>query len=242
MEEKEIALVTGGSRGIGRAISLALAESGRHVIINYHSNKDAAEEALALIQKSGGSAELAPFNVADYKEVEKSIEAIMKKHGHVDNLINNAGIRNDMLIVWMLPEDWQRVIDTNLTSFYNVTRPIVKEMMLRRKGRIVTITSTSGQSGMAGQINYSASKAGLLGATQALAKEVAKRGITVNAVAPGFIETDMLVGLPKEELEKNIPMGRLGKPEEVAAAVLFLCSPAASYITGQVLGVNGGIY
>lgn len=240
--DQEIALVTGGSRGIGRAIAVALAESGRHVIINYRRNQAAAEETLALVQAKGGTGELAPFDVSDNAAVEPAVEGLLKRHGRVDVLVNNAGIRNDMLVVWMKPPDWDQVIQTNLSSFFFVTRLIVKEMMLRRRGRIINIASTSGQAGMAGQTSYSAAKAGLIGATQALAREVAKRQITVNAVAPGFIETDMLTGLPKEELVKTVPVGRLGRPEEVAATVLFLCSPLAGYITGQVIGVNGGVF
>ena len=240
--EKQVALVTGGSRGIGRAIVLALARSGRHVLINYLSRQDMAEETLRQAAESGGSGELLPFDVADGAASLLAVEGALARHGRLDVLVNNAGIRNDMLIVWMQPQDWQGVIDTNLTGFYNVTRPVVKQMMLRRSGRIVNIASTSGQSGMAGQVNYSAAKAGLIGATQALAREVARRHVTVNAVAPGFIETDMLEGLAKEEIEKRVPMGRLGRAEEVAAAVVFLCSPEASYITGQVIGVNGGVF
>lgn len=238
---KQIALVTGGSRGIGRAISVALAKTGRHVYINYASNKEAALETLKTIETSGGSGELLPFDVCDKTDAENAVNHILETHDRIDILVNNAGIRDDMLMVWMEQENWNRVIDTNLSGFYNVTRLVVKDMLSKRSGRIVNVSSTSGQSGMAGQVNYSASKAGLIGATQALAKEIAKRHITVNAVAPGFIETEMLDGLPAKELTKMIPAGKIGKPEDVAAAVVFFCSPEASYITGQVLGINGGV-
>jgi 3-oxoacyl-[acyl-carrier protein] reductase len=240
--ERQVALVTGASRGIGRAIAVALAETGRHVAINYRTRTEAAEETLRRVQAAGGTGELAPFDVADRDAAERAVQEILQRHGRIDVLVNNAGIRKDMLLVWTEPRDWQEVLDTNLTGFYHVTRPVVKDMVLRRSGRIVNIASTAGQSGVAGQVSYSAAKAGLLAATQALAREVARRNVTVNAVAPGYIETDMLDGLPKEELAKSVPMSRLGTPEEVAAAVVFFCSPAASYITGQTLGVNGGIF
>lgn len=239
--EKRSALVTGSSRGIGKAIALSLAKDGFHVVINCRKSGDAADEVLVEIKKSGGSAELLCFDVAD-RGASGVVAAWMEAHGPFYVLVNNAGIHLDSLLVWMKFEDWQNVMDTNLTGFYNVTRPVVKEMMQKRAGRIINIVSTSGQSGLAGQVNYSAAKAGLIGATKALASEIAKRGITVNAVSPGFIETAMLDGLPLEKVIEHIPLGRLGKPEEVAAVVSFLCSPMAGYITGGVIPVNGGIY
>jgi len=240
--DKQIALVTGASRGIGRAIAKALARDGFHVAINYKSSHDAAGKVLEEIEAEGGSGTLQPFDVADGNAVTEAVGSFMQAQGPISVLVNNAGIRNDMLMVWMKEEDWRTVLDTNLTSFYFVTRLVVKEMLLKRQGRIVNIVSTAGQSGLPGQVNYSASKAGLIGATKALAREVAKRAVTVNAVAPGFIETELLGDMPREKLVKDIPLQRLGQPEEVAAAVSFLCSPLAGYITGHVISVNGGVY
>ncbi|MDY0222218.1 MAG: 3-oxoacyl-ACP reductase FabG [Desulfobacterium sp.] len=238
---QETALVTGASRGLGRAIAVGLAASGRFVYINYMSNREEAEKTLELVREAGSDGALLPFDVTDEAAAHGSLDTVFKERGSIDILVNNAGVRDDMLMVWMKVENWQRVLDTNLTGFFNVTKPVVKKMLSKRKGRIISITSTSGQMGQPGQVNYSASKAGLIGATKALAREIAKRHITVNAVAPGFIETEMVDGLPLDEIAKMIPAGRLGKPEEVAAAVTFLCSPGAGYITGQVLGINGGI-
>jgi 3-oxoacyl-[acyl-carrier protein] reductase len=241
-EGNKVALVTGASRGIGRAIALALDQAGHHTLINYRARQADAESTLAEIQRSGGRGELCPFDVADALATEKAIAAILEKHQRIDVLVNNAGIRHDGLMVFMQPEHWSHVINTNLNSFFNVTRPIVKQMALNRWGRIVTIASTAGQTGVEGQANYSAAKAGVIGASRSLAREVAKRGVTVNVVAPGFIDTDMVAGLPREVIRAQIPAGRLGKPEEVAAAVAFLCSDAASYITGAVMNVNGGVF
>ncbi len=237
----QIALVTGASRGIGQSIALKLAATGRYVYINHVKNREGALETLAAMEAAGGQGELTCFDVADPAQAEEGVAAILKRHGHLDILVNNAGITSDMLMVRMKPEAWQRVLDINLTGFFNVTRPAVKAMIRKRFGRIVNITSASGQMGQAGQVNYTASKAGLIGATKALAKEVASRSITVNAVSPGFIETDMTRKLALDEAIKAIPMKRIGRPGEVAAAVVFFCSSEASYITGQVLGVNGGI-
>jgi 3-oxoacyl-[acyl-carrier protein] reductase len=240
-DQIETALVTGASRGIGRAIAISLAASGRFVYLNYQSNHKIAQQTLDQIKDQGGKGALLPFDVTDKEAAETAIGKIISEKGKLEILVNNAGIRDDMLMVWMKEDNWQRVLDTNLTGFFNVTRLVVKNMLPKRYGRIINISSTSGQAGQAGQVNYSASKAGLIGATMALAKEIAKRNITVNAVAPGFIETEMVEGLPLDQIAKSIPAGRLGQPEEVAEAVLFLCSKKASYITGQVLGINGGI-
>ncbi len=240
--ESRIALVTGASRGIGRAVALALATSGCHVLINFRSRQADAEETLGLIQKNGGSGDLVPFGVADSAACEKAIEQILQTHKRIDILINNAGIRDDTVFAFMSGEQWSKVINTNLNSFFNVTRPVSKHMAFQRKGRIVTIASTSGQTGVAGQVNYSAAKAGVIGASKSLARELAKRGITVNVLAPGFIETDMLEGVPREEVMQQIPAGRFGKPEEVAAAAAFLCSDSAGYINGAVININGALY
>ena len=241
-EENKVALVTGASRGIGRAIALALAAAGHHVLVNYRSRQDEAEQTLAQIQRDGGNGELCPFDVTDPAACDHAITAAFKTHERIDILVNNAGVRHDALLVFMSPEQWADVIATNLTSFYNLTRPIVKQMALNRWGRIVTVASTAGQTGVAGQVNYSAAKAGLIGASKSLAHEVAKRGVTVNVLAPGFIETDMTGDLKREQILPIIPAGRFGKPEEVAAAAAFLCSESAAYITGAVLNINGGAY
>ncbi|MFH2057515.1 MAG: 3-oxoacyl-ACP reductase FabG [Pseudomonadota bacterium] len=238
----QVALVTGASRGIGKAIAKSLADTGRFVYINFHSNIEKAQQTLDEIINDGGKAQLLQFDVTSKEESEKALEQIYDQHGQIDILVNNAGIRDDMLMVWMKKDNWQKVLDTNLNGFFNVTRLVVKRMLSKRWGRIINMTSTSGQTGQAGQVNYSASKAGLIGATQALAKEIAKRKITVNAIAPGFIETEMTQDLPLEQISKAIPAGRFGRPEEVAAAVIFLCSKEAAYITGQVIGINGGVF
>ena len=239
--EQQIALVTGGSRGLGAAVVHSLAASGRLVCINYRADEAGALKTLEQIKKNGGNGAIYPFDVADQEACETAVKEIIQDFGKIDILVNNAGIRKDGLLVRMKPRDWHTVMDINLNGFYNVTRTVVKNMIKNRFGRIVSITSTSGQTGVPGQVNYAASKAGLIGATKALAREVASRHITVNAVSPGYMETDMIKGLDADAIAKTIPAGRVGAPEDVAAAVRFFCSPEAGYITGQVLGVNGGI-
>ena len=235
------ALVTGGSRGIGRAVTIALARMGYHVLINYVSNEAAALETLDAI---GGQGELLRFDVSDPEAVRAAIEGWQATHpdAFVEVLVNNAGIRKDNLMIWMEPDDWQQVINTNLNSFFHVTKAVLQSMLLHRYGRIVNIASVSGLKGLPGQANYSAAKGGLIAATKALAQEVARKKVTVNAVAPGFIATDMTDGLDEAALKKDIPAARLGRPEEVAAVVAFLASPEASYITGECISVNGGLY
>ena len=240
----KFALVTGGSRGIGRYVSLRLAKMGYPVIINYRSNERAAIETRDLIVGEGGICELLPFDVANPIQIDEAIEKW--QHDHPDDyiavLVNNAGIRNDSLMIFMQNEVWDSVIDTNLNSAFYVTRRVLKDMLTHRFGRIVNIASLSGLKGLPGQVNYSASKAGLIGMTKALSQEVAARKVTVNAVAPGFILTDMTESLNEAELKKMVPVGRFGKPEEVAAAVAFLVSDDAAYITGETISVNGGLY
>ena len=239
------ALVTGGSRGLGRAVCLSLAKMGIPVLINYQSNKTAAEEVRDEILASGGEASILGFNVADEKQVTAAIEAWEAEHpdDYIAYLVNNAGIRRDNVMFMMPDEDWHSVIDVTLNGFFYVTRRLLPKMMMRRHGgRIVNMASLSGLKGMAGQTNYSAAKAALIGATKALAQEAAARNVTVNAVAPGFIETDMTKDLPQDELKNLVPMRRFGKPDEVAALVGFLCSDEASYITGEVISINGGLY
>lgn len=238
------ALVTGGSRGIGRAVCVALAQLGYPVIINYRGNIAAAEETAALVKAEGQEAVLLPFDVAKKEEVSTALENWMAAHtgSTIEILVNNAGIRNDVLLAFMEDEQWRSVLDTSLEGMYNVTRTVMKPLLMNRFGRIVNIVSLSGLKGMPGQVNYSAAKAGIIGATKALAQEVAKRNITVNAVAPGFVASDMTSDLNEKELSAMIPMNRFGKPEEVASLVKFLASKEASYITGQVISINGGLY
>ncbi|MGY3212718.1 3-oxoacyl-ACP reductase FabG [Mucilaginibacter sp. HD30] len=238
------ALVTGGSRGIGRAICLKMAAMGYYVLVNFKSNVNEAENTLAQIKQAGGNGELLAFNVADKEQIKEVLQTWMNANesADIEVLVNNAGIRDDSLMVWLKDEQWDNVIKTSLDSFFYVTRLVLEEMMLNRFGRIINVVSLSGIKGLPGQTNYSAAKAGVIGATKALAQEVGRSGITVNAVAPGFIKTDMTDGLDEKELRRNIPVNRFGLPEDVAHAVGFLASKEASYITGEVLSINGGLY
>ena len=238
------ALVTGGSRGIGRATSVELARRGYHILINYVHKTDAAEETLRLVREAGQDGELLMFDVSDYEQTRTAIEAWQKAHEeeYIEVVVNNAGIRRDELMALMPVEDWQRVLQITLNGFFNVTQPLLPDMQMHRFGRIINLASLSGLKGMPGQTNYSAAKGGIISATKALAQEVARRGITVNAVAPGFIKTDMVEGLDEAALKKQIPANRFGKPEEVASLIGFLASPEAGYITGNVISINGGLY
>jgi 3-oxoacyl-[acyl-carrier protein] reductase len=239
------ALVTGASRGIGAAIAVRIAKDhGYKIIVNYNSNQAAAESTLATIQEAGGDGVIMQFNVAEKSEVDTAVEGFYEKNPEavIEVLINNAGITKDNLFVFFEKEDWSSVLDVSLNGFFNVTSAIMKKMVRKRYGRVINIVSVSGVKGVPGQSNYSAAKGGVIGATRSLAAEVAKRKITVNAVAPGFIETEMTADLPKEELVKLVPANRFGTPEEVAHAVSFLASPEAAYITGEVLNINGGIH
>ncbi|MDR1897058.1 MAG: 3-oxoacyl-ACP reductase FabG [Prevotellaceae bacterium] len=238
------ALVTGGSRGIGKAVCLALSETGHHVIINYRSNHSEASDTLNKIRTGGGSGELLQFDVADKTSVDAALDAWMaeNKGKTITVLVNNAGIRNDALMMWMREEQWKAVMDTSLNGFFYTTQKLLIPMMANKFGRIINIVSLSGLKGLPGQTNYSAAKAGVIGATKALAQEIARKGVTVNAVAPGFIRTDMTKDLPEQEIVKLIPMQRFGEASEVADLVAFLASEKSSYITGEIISVNGGIY
>jgi|WetSurMetagenome_2_1015567.scaffolds.fasta_scaffold00022_70 3-oxoacyl-[acyl-carrier protein] reductase len=240
--QKKTAIITGGSRGIGRAIALRLARDGYRVVINFKSNEDEANRTLEMITAEGGEAELCRFDVSDRAASQKAMTELLTRHASVHVLVLCAGIRHDELLIFMTEEHWDSVLSTNLLGFHAVVKPVVKQMVLNRSGRVIAISSTSGESGLPGQVNYSAAKAGLIGAVKALALECAKRNVLVNAVTPGFIETDMTEALAKKELVQRIPMARVGRPEEVAGVVSFLASDDASYITGQVIGINGGIY
>lgn len=238
------ALVTGASRGIGRATSVELARRGYHVLINYARNAEAAAETLRLVREAGQDGEPLPFDVGDRAQAHAAIEAWQQAHPdeYIEVVVNNAGIRRDNLMALMPPADWTAVLRTTLDGFFNVTQPLLPAMQMHRYGRIVNMASLSGLKGLPGQTNYSAAKGGIVAATKALAQEVARRGITVNAVAPGFIKTDMVEGLDEAALRKTIPANRFGTPEEVASLIGFLASPKAGYITGNVVSINGGLY
>lgn len=238
------ALVTGGSRGIGRAVCVKLAEMGYHVIINYASNTAEAEKTLQLVRQAGQDGEILMFDVSNRQQTRKAIEAWEEVHPqeYIEVVVNNAGIRRDNVMVFMPEEDWNRVLDITLGGFYHVTQLLLQPMLIHKYGRIINMASVSGIKGMPGQTNYSAAKGALIAATKALALEVARKGVTVNAVAPGFIRTDMVDGLDTAALAKTIPAQRFGTPEEVAELVGFLASPHSSYITGDVISINGGLY
>jgi len=242
---KKCALVTGGSRGIGKAVCLKLAKDLQyHILINYQSNREAALETQQLIESEGGSAEILAFDVADIEKTQQVLREWKENNADtvVEVIVNNAGITRDGLFMWMQPEDWKRVIDTSLNGFYSVTNFFIQEMLRNKYGRIINMVSVSGVKGTAGQTNYSAAKGAVVAATKALAQEVAKRKVTVNAVAPGFIRTDMTAELDEKELVKMIPANRFGEAEEVADLVSFLASRKSGYITGEIININGGIY
>jgi 3-oxoacyl-[acyl-carrier protein] reductase len=238
------ALVTGGSRGIGRAICYKMADMGYYVLVNYKANEQEAQKTLDQVRQNGGDGELLKFDVANKDEVNELLTNWIETNAdkYIEVLINNAGIKDDVLLMWMKDEQWDNVLGTSLNGFFYVTRAVLNTMLMKKYGRIVNVVSLSGLKGLPGQVNYSAAKAGVIGATKALAQEVARRGVTVNAVAPGFITTDMTEGLDEKELKSMIPVKRFGTPEEVAYAVGFLASENASYITGEVLSINGGLY
>ena len=241
MDEKKVAIITGASRGIGRATAVELAAAGYFVIINYNSNEAAANETLKQVQDAGGDGEIIKFDVADPAQTKDGISSIVDRHKNIQVLVNNAGINADGLFLLMGDEEWSSVIDTTLKGFYNVTKPVLREMIKRKCGSIVSVSSVSAMMPNRGQTNYAAAKAGLNAACRALATEVARFGVRVNVVAPGPIETDMLTNAPIAEIKKVIPMARVGKPQEVSRVIRFLCSDDASYITGQVIAINGGM-
>ncbi len=242
--EGRVALVTGGSRGIGRAIALQLARNGAAVMVNYNSSPQAAEQVVQQITAAGGKAMALQADVSQFEAAQNLVQQTIQQLGGLDILVNNAGIIRDNLIMMLKEDDWDAVMDTNLKSTFNCSKAAVRHMMRKRYGRIISITSVAGQMGNPGQTNYSASKAGQIGFTKALAREVASRNITVNAIAPGFVDTEILANIPAEAMEmidKMTPLGRKGKPEEIAYAVAFLASNQAAYITGQILAVDGGL-
>lgn len=243
-QEMKYALVTGGSRGIGRAVCVKLARMGYRPIVNYVSNEAEAERTLGLVKSEGQDGELLKFDVGDAGQTAEALAGWEQAHPgeYVEVLVNNAGIRRDNIMALMPPEDWKRVIEVTLDGFYNVTQPLLQPMLRHKYGRIINMASVSGMKGMPGQANYSAAKGGLIAATKALALEVARKNVTVNAVAPGFIMTDMVEGLDVAALEKSIPAQRFGTAEEVAELVGFLASPQAGYVTGNVVSINGGLY
>ena len=242
MTDQKVAVVTGGARGIGRAIAVELARAGYYLVINYRANDQAAEEALAMVRAAGSDGEKVKFDVREAAAVDAALQDIFSRFKTIDVLVNNAGITADGLFIMMPEEDWNNVIDTTLKGFYNMTKPVLKKMVRNKRGSVVSISSVAGLVANRGQANYSAAKAGLLAASRSIGAEVARLGVRMNVVAPGLIETEMIRDAPIERIKEIIPMNRIGKPEEVARVVRFLCSDDASYITGQVIGVNGGMF
>jgi 3-oxoacyl-[acyl-carrier protein] reductase len=242
MNDRKIAIVTGASRGIGRAVAVEMAANGYDIVITYKANGEAAAETLRLVREVGGEGETLRFDVRNAAETEEKVNELLGRLERVDVLVNNAGITADGLFLMMPREDWDSVIDTSLGGFYNVTKPVLRKMLRKKRGAIVSLASVSALVGNRGQANYAAAKAGIIAASKALASEVARLGIRVNVVAPGLIATDMTINAPVENIKKMIPMGRVGGPAEVAKVVRFLCSDDASYITGQVISVNGGMF
>jgi 3-oxoacyl-[acyl-carrier protein] reductase len=238
----KVALVTGASRGIGQAICVELAMSGYRIVINYRSDEKGAAKTLEMVRKAGSDGHIRQFDVSDFDQTQRAVDDILKENGAIDALVNNAGITADGLFIMMSRKDWKSVIDVTLSGFYNVTRPVLEKMIRLKRGAIVSIASVAGLLGNRGQANYSAAKAGLIGASRSVASEVARLGIRVNVVAPGLIETDIIKKAPVENIKALIPMARIGKPQEVARVVRFLCSEDASYVTGQVISVNGGMF
>ena len=242
MSEQQIAIVTGGSRGIGRAIAVDLAAHGYRMVITYKANDEAAAETLRLIREAGGHGEAVKFDVGNAAEAEGAVNDLVGRLERIDVLVNNAGVTADGLFLMMPRRDWNAVIDTTLHGFFNMTKPVLRKMLRRKSGSIVSLSSVSALVGNRGQANYAAAKAGLIAASRVLSSEVARLGVRVNVVAPGLVDTDMIRDAPMEHIKQMIPMGRIGRPEEVAKVVRFLCSDDASYITGQVISVNGGMF
>ena len=238
---QKVALVTGASKGIGQAICVELAKSGYRIVVNYKSDEKGAINTLEMVRQAGSDGQIMQFDVSDFDEAQRAVDDILKQNGSIDALVNNAGITADGLFIMMPRKDWNAVIDVSLSGFYNVTKPVLEKMIRLKRGAIVSIASLAGLLGNRGQANYSAAKAGLIGASRAVASEVARLGIRVNVVAPGLIATDMIKDAPVENIKALIPMARIGKPQEVARVVRFLCSEDASYVTGQVISVNGGM-
>ena len=240
-QDQKVALVTGASKGIGQAICVELAKSGYRIVVNYKSDEKGAVNTLEMVRKEGSDGNIMQFDVSNFDETQRAVDDILKQNGSIDALVNNAGITADGLFIMMPRKDWNAVIDISLSGFYNVTKPVLEKMIRLKRGAIVSIASVAALLGNRGQANYSAAKAGLIGASRSVASEVARLGIRVNVVAPGLIETDMIKDAPVENIKAIIPMARIGKPQEVARVVRFLCSEDASYVTGQVISVNGGM-